>query len=77
MSVRDYYTDLADRAVKTAAQSAVLSVGVESAQVNGLAVDWKLMLGMALGGALLSALTTVGQRGFSGRGDNTNIPGKA
>lgn len=79
MSVRDYYTDLVDRAVKTAAQSAVLSVGVESVQVNGLAVDWKLMAGMALGGALLSALTTVGQRGIFGRSDDVSarILGKA
>lgn len=66
-ALRDYYTDLVDRAVKTAAQCAVLSVGVESTQVNGLAVDWTLMAGMALGGALLSALTTVGQRGIFGK----------
>lgn len=80
MSVRDYYTDLVDRAVKTAAQSAVLSIGVESAQVNGLAVDWMLMAGMAAGGALLSVLTTLGQRGLFGRSDDdysARILGKA
>ena len=65
--LRDYYTDLVDRAVKTAAQSAVLSVGVETAQANALAVDFGLMGGMALGGALLSALTTVAQRGILGK----------
>jgi hypothetical protein len=65
---RDYYTELADKAAKTAAQAAVLSIGVESAQVNALAVDWTLMLGMALGGAVLSVLTNVGQRGLFGRG---------
>lgn len=65
--MRDYYRDLADRAVKTAAQAAVLSVGVESAQVNALAVDWTLMLGMAGGGALLSLLTNVAERGLFGR----------
>jgi hypothetical protein len=65
--LRDYYTDLLDRAAKTAAQCAVLSIGVESTQVDALAVDWKLMLGMSLGGALLSALTTVGQRGILGK----------
>lgn len=64
---RDYYTELADKAVKTAAQAAVLSVGVESAQVDALAVDWRLMLGMALGGALLSVLTNVAQRGILGK----------
>ena len=66
--MKRYYTDLADRAVKTAAQAAVLSIGVESAEVNALAVDFKLMAGMAAGGALLSALTTLGQRGLFGRG---------
>ena len=69
MALRDYYTDLVDRAVKTAAQSAVLSIGVESAQVDALAVDYKLMGGMALGGALLSVLTTLGQRGLFNRGE--------
>lgn len=66
-SYRDYYTELADKAAKTAAQAAVLSVGVESAQVNALAVDWTLMLGMALGGAVLSVLTNVAQRGIFGK----------
>lgn len=64
---RNYYTELADKAAKTAAQSAVLSIGVESAQVNGLAVDWALMAGMALGGAVLSLLTNVAQRGILGK----------
>ena len=44
--LRDYYTDLVDRAVKTAAQSAFLSIGVESAQANAFAVDFALMGGM-------------------------------
>jgi hypothetical protein len=65
--IRDYYTDLVDRAVKTAAQAAVLSIGVESAQVDALAVDWTLMAGMALGGALLSLLTNVAERGIFGK----------
>ena len=65
--MRDYYRDLADRAVKTAAQAAVLSIGVESADVNAFAVDWKLMAGMAAGGAVLSLLTNVAERGLFGR----------
>ena len=67
MAVKDYYTDLVDRAVKTAAQAAFLSIGVETAKVDALAVDFTLMGGMALGGALLSVLTTLGQRGIFGR----------
>jgi hypothetical protein len=67
MILSAYYTDLVDRAVKTAAQAAILSVGVESASVDALAVDWTLMGGMALGGALLSLLTNVGERGILGK----------
>lgn len=67
MAVKDYYTELVDRAVKSAAQAAVLSIGVESAQADALAFDWKLMAGMAAGGAVLSLLTNLGQRGIFGR----------
>ena len=68
--IRKYYTDMVDRATRTAAQAAVLSIGVESAQANAFAIDFRLMLGMALGGAVLSALTTLGLGGLSGRSDN-------
>lgn len=67
MAAKDYYTELVDRAVKSAAQAAVLSVGVESAAADALAFDWKLMAGMAAGGAVLSLLTNLGQRGIFGR----------
>ena len=60
-----YLLDLADRAVKTAAQSAVLVIGAD--QVNALDADWRLVGGMALGGAVLSLLTNVAQRGLLGR----------
>lgn len=65
--IRSYYTDIVDRAVRTAAQAAVLSIGVDTAQTNALSVDFMLMAGMAAGGALLSVLTTLGQRGLFGR----------
>lgn len=67
--MKRYYTDLVDRATKTAAQAAVLSIGVESAQANAFAIDWALMGGMALGGALLSLLTNVAERGLFGRSE--------
>lgn len=67
MNVRDYYTDLVDRAVKTAAQSATLVLAAE--QVNVVAVDWFEVAGFAAGGAVLSALTTLAQRGIFGRGE--------
>lgn len=58
---------LIDRAVKSAAQAAILSVGVETASVNALALDWTLLGGMALGGAVLSLLTNLSHRGITGR----------
>lgn len=67
--IRAYYTDLVDRAVKSAAQGAIASIGVESAQVNALAVDFTLMGGLAAGMALLSVLTTLGKRGLFGKGE--------
>lgn len=60
-----YARDLLDRAVKTAAQSALLTLGAD--QVNALDADWRLVGGMALGGALLSVLTNVAERGIFGR----------
>lgn len=62
-----YAGDLLDRAVKTAAQSAVLVIGAD--QVNAFDADWRTVLGMAAGGFALSALTTVAQRGIFGRSE--------
>lgn len=64
---RDYWTETVDRAAKTAAQSAVLVIGAD--QVNALDADWRLVAGFAAGGAVLSVLTTIGQRGLTGRED--------
>lgn len=66
-TIRRYYTQLADRAVRSAAQAAVLSIGVESAQVDAFAIDFRLLAGMAAGGALLSVLTSLGARGITGK----------
>lgn len=62
---KTYLRDLADRAVKTAAQSALLTLGAD--QVNAFDADWRLVGGMALGGAVLSLLTNVAERGILGR----------
>ena len=63
--MKAYYTDLVDRAAKSAAQAAVLALGAD--QLNVLDADWKVVGGFALGGAVLSALTNLGQRGLFGR----------
>jgi hypothetical protein len=55
-----------ERAVKTAAQVAVVTLGAEA--VDLLAVDWTAVLSMSAGGALVSLLTSIA----SGRiGDDT------
>lgn len=61
----EYLKDLADRAVKTAAQAALLTIGAD--QVNAFDADWRLVGGMALGGAALSLLTNLAERGLRGR----------
>lgn len=65
--IRRYYTDMVDRAVRTFAQAEVALIGTNSLGLTD--VDWK---GVASAGALaavLSLLTTLGQRGLFGRTD--------
>lgn len=64
-SLRAYYTELVDRALKTAAQSAILVIGAD--QFNVIHVAWPEVAGFAAGGAALSVLTTLAQRGVFGR----------
>ena len=63
--VKAYYTELVDRATKSAAQAAILALGAD--QLNVLDADWKVVGGFAAGGAILSVLTNLGQRGLFGR----------
>lgn len=63
--LKRYYTDMADRATRTASQVAVLMIGADT--VNVVDVDWLQIAGFAAGGAVLSVLTTLGQRGLLGR----------
>jgi hypothetical protein len=47
-----------ERALKTAAQSAILVIGAD--QFNALAFDWNNLAGFAAGGFALSVLTSIG-----------------
>ena len=67
MGIRRYYTDMVDRAVRTAAQAAIAVLGADVVDV--LNTDWVGVVSVAAGGAVLSILTTVTQRGISGRQD--------
>lgn len=59
-----------ERAAKTAAQAAVLVIGAD--QFNAIAVDWPEVGGFALGGAILSYLTSVISAPF-GEGDDPSV----
>jgi hypothetical protein len=63
---RPFWLDAIERALKTAAQVAVVTLGAEAVDV--LAVDWTAVVSMSAGGALVSLLTSIA----SGRiGDDT------
>ena len=60
------WKDAAERAAKTAAQSAVIALGGDA--FNVWAVDWAGVSGVSLGGAVLSLLTSVASAGIANRG---------
>ncbi|MCP4897365.1 MAG: hypothetical protein GY906_10375 [bacterium] len=58
MWTKAFWIDLTERSVKSAAQSVILGLGLGEG-FNLFGVDWKLAIGFAGGGALLSALTSL------------------
>lgn len=72
MSLPPFAADLLERALKSAAQTAVLFLGAD--KVNVLAVDWETVLGLSGGAALLSVLTSLASLkiGSSGTASLTN-----
>lgn len=63
---RAYLLAVLDRAVKSAAQAALLVFGAD--QLDALHADWELAGGFALGGFALSVLTSVASSGIGGNG---------
>ena len=63
MFTRAFWSAALERAIKTAAQSAVLVIGAD--QFTALAVSWPEVGGFALGGFVLSVLTSVGSDAVS------------
>jgi hypothetical protein len=63
---RAYLLAVLDRAIKSAAQSAVLVFGAD--QVDALHADWELVGGFALGGFVLSVLTSLASSGIGHNG---------
>ena len=62
-----FWKATADRALKSAAQTALVVIGGDQL-VNAISVDWLDVGGFALGGALLSVLTSLGSGAVGGPG---------
>ena len=60
-----FWRDAFERAVKSAAQVALLVLGAD--QVNIISVDWLTVGGFAAGGVVLSLLTSVASAGVGDR----------
>ena len=56
---RAFWTEAGERAVKTAAQAAIGSIGQAAAGINLFDVDAVTVLGVSGGAALLSLLTSI------------------
>lgn len=54
-----FWVEAAERAIKTAAQTAVLVIGQDAAGTDLFQADLHNVLGLALGGAVLSVLTSI------------------
>lgn len=58
MFTRTFWKKSTERAAKTAAQAVVLGIG-SAASFDAVHADWEYLGSMALGGAILSYLTSV------------------
>lgn len=66
MFTKVYLLAVLERALKTAAQSALLVLGAD--QVNALTANWQDVSGFALGGFVLSILFSLASSTLSGDG---------
>ena len=58
MFTRTFWTKATERAIKTAAQAVALAIG-SAASFDAVHADWEYLGSMALGGAVLSYLTSI------------------
>jgi len=63
---KQYWIDVFERAVKTAAQTAVVAIGA-AAGFDLFTADWRTVGGAAAGGFVLSVLTSLGSVPFGDR----------
>jgi hypothetical protein len=57
MFTRQFWLDTTERAIKTAAQTVLVTIG--AVQFNAFTADWQTLAGMAAGGAFLSVATSL------------------
>jgi hypothetical protein len=67
MFSRSFLIDLAERAIKSAAQALILAVGAAEG-FNLFAADFVNLAGLAVGAAVLSALTSLASEPFGAKG---------
>jgi hypothetical protein len=63
---RQFWADAVERAIKSCAQAITLAIG--GGVANILTVDWQVLGGAGLTGAVLSLLTSIGSAGIANRG---------
>jgi hypothetical protein len=68
-----FWLDAAERAVKTAAQAALLAVGADKV-LDAMTADWGNVGAFALGGAVLSLLTSVASAPVPGVSPASMLP---
>lgn len=74
-AVKEYLLKVLDRAVKSAAQGALLAVGSESLAANAWTFDWSTIGGFAVGGFVLSVVTSLATTGLGRRKDDPQVIG--
>lgn len=70
---RAFWADAAERAIKTAAQVAVLAIG-QGVTVDLFSADWRNVAGLALGGAALSLLSSIASARVPGMSPASVVP---
>ena len=68
---KKFWRDAAERAVSTAAQSALLVIGAD--QIDAINADWATVGGFALGGAVLSLLKAIAAAKTVGSDDSASL----
>ena len=68
-----FWMQVLERAIKTFAQSALLAIGA-SKGFNLFALDWHNLVGFALGGTLLSVLTSIASINVGPRAHPSLVP---